>query len=102
MHPSLNEKVHAVLEGKQVKTATFIWMQGESDLNNTAYDRYLTELLNQLAEDIEFKGINFVIGRISDAGLDNPNRLEGRKTPAGYRPCTPKRSLAAHGSTPTT
>jgi hypothetical protein len=53
-------------------------MQGESDLNNTAYDAYLKELLEQLQTDLAFKEINIVIGRISDSGLDNPKRLEGR------------------------
>ena len=63
---------------KKVKTATLVWMQGESDLNNTAYDAYLKELLQQLQADLAFKEINIVIGRISDSGLDNPKRLEGR------------------------
>jgi hypothetical protein len=35
-------------------------------------------LLGQLQNDLSFENINVVIGRISDAGLDNPKRLEGR------------------------
>ena len=53
-------------------------MQGESDLNNTAYDSYLTELRTQLKSDLKVKEIHMVIGRISDSGLDVQKRLEGR------------------------
>ena len=77
-HP-LMKKVQAAIEGENIQTITFVWMQGESDLNNTAYDVYLKELLKQLQEDLEFKDINFVIGRISDCGLDRKKRLEGKK-----------------------
>ena len=69
-------------------------MQGESDLNNTAYDAYLDELYQQLQDDLNFKDINFVIGRISDAGLDNPKRLSGRlnirKVQAEYAEAHPR------------
>lgn len=79
LYPSLISKVHTAIESQPIQTVTFVWMQGESDLNNTAYDAYLDELYKQLQIDLEFSNINFVIGRISDAGLDNPKRLEGRK-----------------------
>jgi hypothetical protein len=36
-------------------------------------------LLKQLQDDLDFKDINFVIGRISDCGLDRTKRLEGKK-----------------------
>jgi hypothetical protein len=70
----LMEKVKAAIAGQSLKTVTFVWMQGESDLNNTAYDTYLKELLGQLEADLAFKKINLVIGRISDAGLEGKNR----------------------------
>lgn len=79
LYPSLINKVHAAIKGEQIQTVTFVWMQGESDLNNTAYDAYLDQLYQQLQADLDFKDIDFVIGRISDSGLDNPKRLEGRK-----------------------
>ena len=78
LYDPLIKKVRTAIEGKILKTVTLIWMQGESDLNNTAYDAYLNELLGQLEKDLAFEKINIVIGRISDAGLDNPKRLEGR------------------------
>lgn len=78
LYDPLIKKVKAAIDGKSLKTVTLVWMQGESDLNNTAYGAYLKELLQQLQSDLVFKEINIVIGRISDSGLDNPKRLEGR------------------------
>ncbi|MBK72421.1 MAG: acetyl xylan esterase [Verrucomicrobiales bacterium] len=78
LYDPLIKKVKTASEGESLKTATLVWMQGELDLNNTAYDAYLKELLQQLQADLAFKEINIVIERISDSGLDNPKRLEGR------------------------
>jgi hypothetical protein len=78
LYVPLIKKVKTALEGQTLQTVTFVWMQGESDLNNTAYDAYLKELLEELQEDLAFKEINWVIGRISDSGLDMEKRLEGR------------------------
>jgi hypothetical protein len=71
-------KVKKAIEGRSLETVTLVWMQGESDLNNTAYDAYLKELLEQLQADLAFKKINVVVGRISDSGLDVQKRLQGR------------------------
>jgi hypothetical protein len=78
LYEPLIKKVKTAIERRSLKTVTLVWMQGESDLNNTAYDDYLRGLLEQLQRDLVFKEINIVIGRISDSGLDNPKRLEGR------------------------
>jgi len=79
-HETMITVVKAAIKDQSLKTVTFVWMQGESDLNNTAYDAYLKELLEQLQTDLAFKKINLVIGRISDAGLDVQKRLKGRLT----------------------
>lgn len=79
LYDPLITSVKAAIKGERIKTITFVWMQGESDLNNTAYDAYLKELLKQLQTDLAFKDINLIIGRISDAGLDVEKRLAGRK-----------------------
>ncbi len=71
--------VKLAIKGEKLKTVTFVWMQGESDLNNRAYAIYLRELLKQIREDVGFNEINVVLGRISDNGLDQKKRLEGRK-----------------------
>ena len=84
LYDPLIKKVKTAIEGEPLKTVTLVWMQGESDLNNTAYQienykkQTKKELLQQLQTDLAFKEINIVIGRISDSGLDNPKRLEGR------------------------
>jgi hypothetical protein len=78
-YDTLINGVKAAIKGEKLKTVTFVWMQGESDLNNTAYDVYLKELIWQIQTDINFKEINVVIGRISDCGLDQPKRLAGKK-----------------------
>ncbi|MEO2008822.1 MAG: sialate O-acetylesterase [Pirellulaceae bacterium] len=78
LYEPLIKKVKATIKGQTLQTVTFVWMQGESDLNNTAYDAYLKELLQQLQSDLAFKQINLVIGRISDSGLDREKRLAGR------------------------
>ena len=74
LYGRLMTKVNDAIKGEIVQTITFVWMQGESDLNNTAYVAYLKELLSQLQHDLNFKDINFVLGRISDSGLDNPKK----------------------------
>ncbi|MDG2124230.1 MAG: sialate O-acetylesterase [Verrucomicrobiales bacterium] len=79
LYAPLINKVKAATERQSLKTVTLVWMQGESDLNNTAYSAYLKELLEQLRGDLAFREINIVIGRISDHGLDREKRLEGRK-----------------------
>ena len=68
LYRRLMNKVRASIEGQRIATITFVWMQGESDLRNTAYHVYLPELLKQLQDDLAFNDINMVIGRISDAG----------------------------------
>ena len=78
LYNRLIKKVTTAAKGQSVQTVTLVWMQGESDLNNTAYDVYLKELRTQLESDLEMKEIHMVIGRISDSGLDVQKRLEGR------------------------
>jgi hypothetical protein len=74
LYGRLMTKVNDTIKGQSILTITFVWMQGESDLNNKAYVAYLKELLSQLQHDLNFKDINFVLGRISDSGLDNPKK----------------------------
>ncbi|MDG2221900.1 MAG: sialate O-acetylesterase [Rubripirellula sp.] len=78
LYGRLLKRTQAAMADKTLQTVTLVWMQGESDLNNTAYDAYLSELLEQLKSDLNAESINLVIGRISDHGLDRQKRLEGR------------------------
>jgi len=52
-----------------------VGVQGESELNNTAYNASLEELLKQLQTDLACKEINLV----SDCGLDVKKQREGKK-----------------------
>ncbi len=78
LYDRLIKKVTTAAKGQSIETVTLVWMQGESDLNNTAYDVYLKELRTQLESDLKLKKLHMVIGRISDSGLDVQKRLVGR------------------------
>jgi Carbohydrate esterase, sialic acid-specific acetylesterase len=69
LYDRLMTKVKEAINGKTPSTITFIWMQGESDalrFLGKEYAANLRGLINQLREDLKFKDINFVIGRLSD------------------------------------
>ncbi len=68
----LMKQVDAATKGQAIKTVTFVWMQGERDAregHGKVYEASLKGLLGQLAEDLQRKDINFVIGRLSDFGV---------------------------------
>lgn len=65
----------AAASGQSFDTVGFIWMQGESDgLNqlSQAYEESFWKLINRLEKDLGRDDLYFVIGRISDYGLDGP------------------------------
>lgn len=64
--------VNTAINEKKIATVTLVWMQGERDAKEQHGDVYaagLEGLIRQLAEDMERKDVNFVIGRLSDFGL---------------------------------
>jgi len=68
-------KVDLAIKGESIKTIIFIWMQGESDARKSygeAYEQRLRGLIDRLSADLGDAHISFVIGRLSDFGLDNP------------------------------
>jgi hypothetical protein len=76
-------KVEAAIAGKTIKTITFVWMQGERDAKTGTHDAYLdnlTGLIEKLRTDLKHKEMNFIIGRISDFGMGNPNWVSVRET----------------------
>ena len=76
LYDRLMTKVKKAINGKTPSTITFIWMQGESDTRDKQGEVYaasLKGLIDQLREDLKFKDINFVIGRLS--GFDNDNKI---------------------------
>ena len=69
-------KVREAIEGKSFDTATFVWMQGESDGGRglgSVYEESFLRLLRRIKEDLERKDLGFVIGRINDSRINDPN-----------------------------
>ncbi len=86
LYDSLIKDVKEKTVGVQIKSVTFIWMQGEADVkagNVDVYAKSFRGLLGQLEKDLNRKDINVIIGRLSDFGLkkrSNPKWEEMRKT----------------------
>ena len=77
LYNKLLNKVNASIEGNDIKTVTFIWMQGERDATESygeVYEESLKGLYNQLSRDLDRHDINFVIGRINDFDLENEKK----------------------------
>jgi len=85
LYDSLIESVKEKTAGVQIKSVTFIWMQGEADVkadNIDVYAKSFRGLLGQLEKDLNRKDINIIIGRLSDFGLkkrSNPKWGQMRK-----------------------
>ena len=78
----LIEKAREAYEGKPFDTVTFVWMQGESDGGRglaPAYEKSFLRLLNRIKKDLERKDVAFVIGRINDSRMSDPNWTAMRK-----------------------
>jgi hypothetical protein len=81
LYDSLMKGVNKKIKGKDISTVTFVWMQGENDAkgHGDVYGASLKGLLAQLSEDMKRKDINFVIGRLSDARMENEDWMMIRK-----------------------
>lgn len=74
LYDRLMSKVKPAVEGKQLASVTFIWMQGERDAKmkwGPVYEASLIGLYDQFRKDIGRDDVNFVIGRLSDFDMDN-------------------------------
>jgi hypothetical protein len=72
LYDSLMKKVYAAIQKKKIATVTFIWMQGERDARDKfgdVYEKSLIGLYEQVSQDIKRKDVNFIIGRLSDFGI---------------------------------
>jgi hypothetical protein len=70
--PKLLAAARSAGDPKAFATVTFIWMQGESDANRNlavAYAASFHKLMSRLKEELGIAKMYFVIGRISDHGL---------------------------------
>ena len=74
LYSKLMKKVKPAIEGHELQTVTFVWMQGERDAKmkrSDVYEKAFLKLLQQVEADVGKKDINFVIGRLSDHGDEN-------------------------------
>ena len=72
----LIEKAREAFDGKPFDSITFVWMQGESDGKRglgPAYEKSFLRLLGRLKTDLGRKDVAFVIGRINDSYVSDPN-----------------------------
>jgi len=95
LYDRLMAKVNAAIKGKQIKSVTFIWMQGERDAkggHSEVYEASLKGLLDQLSTDMERKDIHFVIGRLSDHLMKHPGWVKVRQAQVAVAKADP------HGS----
>jgi hypothetical protein len=74
LYDRLMGKVKAAAQDQELKSVTFIWMQGERDAKmkwGPVYEVSLRGLHEQLSRDLGRTDVNFVIGRLSDFDMDN-------------------------------
>jgi len=74
LYDRLMTNVRSAIEGRQIATVTFVWMQGERDAregHGSVYARSLAGVIQQLQTDLGRDDITFVIGRLSDFGMTN-------------------------------
>ena len=72
LYDRLIRKVTKAINGQQLASVSFVWMQGESDANKQSaldYDASLAKLVLQLKTDLGRDNIQVVIGRLSDHGV---------------------------------
>jgi hypothetical protein len=72
----LIEKARQAFDTRPFDTVTFVWMQGESDGMRglgPAYEKSFLRLLGRMKTDLARQDIGFVIGRINDSYMSDPN-----------------------------
>jgi Carbohydrate esterase, sialic acid-specific acetylesterase len=75
-------KVDSAIKGKKLDSVTFLWMQGESDAKPLQCDVYKASflaVLEQLKKDLNVTDINYVVGRISDFGIQGKGNPDWQK-----------------------
>lgn len=73
LYDRLLGKVKRTLGKSTFDTVTFVWMQGETDAmknNADTYEASLLAVIDQLKKDLCREDLNFVLGRLSDFGLE--------------------------------
>jgi len=76
LYDRLMQAVKRAIQDKQIQTVTLIWMQGEQDAGSrwaAVYEQSFLKLLQQLNRDLGRQQSNFVVGRINDFWLCQPD-----------------------------
>ena len=91
LYDRLMTKIRAAIAGKELKTVTFVWMQGEADSGKhyVVYEKNLKGLVQQLKVDLELEEMNVILGRLSDAKMKSEGWLEIRKIQQGLCEANP-------------
>ncbi len=69
IYDNLMVKVNEAIQGKDIDTVTFVWMQGERDAKGgyeDVYEQSFKGLIKQLETDLSRDDISVVYGRLSD------------------------------------
>lgn len=80
LYDVLLARVRKAIEGKNLASVTFVWMQGEADAASgwgAVYARSFLGVLDQLKRDLKRDRICFVIGRINDHYLASNGVKDG-------------------------
>ena len=76
LYDRLLSKTKMAIEGQTIQSVTFLWMQGEKDAvkkQSAVYATSFKRVIQQIKTDLNWdKDLYFVIGRLSDANLNNP------------------------------
>ncbi len=84
-YPVLLKAVEKAGDAEVFRTITFVWMQGESDAGRGlggVYEQSFFRVLGRLKTDIGRDDVGFVIGRVSDAGLNGASAKGWREVRA--------------------
>ncbi|MBT8037801.1 MAG: sialate O-acetylesterase [Verrucomicrobiae bacterium] len=75
-YDTLEKKLGKLIQGKRIASVTYIWMQGEADAGKgwgKVYKKSFLGVLDQLKAFLKIDSINFVVGRINEYWLDQPD-----------------------------
>lgn len=82
LYDSMMLEIQKAIKGREIKSVTYLWMQGEHDASRNqvaVYKASLDGMMKQLKQDLKRDDINFVIGRLSDYSLDTGKHPEWQK-----------------------
>lgn len=73
LYDALMTAVGKAIEGQEVRSVTFVWMQGERDAKTNevaVYKDSLKGLVQQIRDDLKRDDVNVVIGKLGSGQLD--------------------------------